>query len=63
MWISYESVVVFLLHVGVFWPVSLVTLICVLASIRLDTEGIDLLCALLQVGHQSPVTPADLRDL
>lgn len=37
-----------------------VTLECVLASIRLDTEGIDLLCALLQVGRPSPVTPADL---
>lgn len=35
---------------------------CLLASLRLDTEGIDLLCALLQVGPQSPVTPADLRD-
>lgn len=34
-----------------------------MASIRLDTEGIDLLCALLQVGHQSRVTPADLSHI
>lgn len=34
-----------------------------LASLRLDTEGIDLLCALLQVGARSPAAPADLTDL
>lgn len=31
--------------------------LCALALVRLDTEGIDLLCALLQVGHRSLLTP------